>query len=254
MTGIRIIITDLNETYPDEMPGMLGLTESEECIRISCKDISGRNMYCTDEAYDEIRSRLSCYPSPYSGIHFIDTGNYHYMSRIFTSFADTKYDLILLDNHNDMQRAGFGDILSCGSWALEVLEKDENLSSLYVYGPAVFEAEGEVFDVSLNGKSISGRLYRGKGYESGAHPVYLSVDKDILDTGECITNWDQGSLTLSELTGLIDMCVGERTLMGADICGGISESDPECSEDILFKNVVSDRKLLEEIRKYFKGL
>ena len=234
------------------MPGMLGLSERDECIRVSCKDISGRNMYCTDEAYAEIRSRLSGYLYPYSGIHFIDTGNYHYMSRIFTSFADIKYDLILMDNHNDMQRAGFGDILSCGSWALDVLEKDENLSSLYVYGPAVYEAEGEICDVSVYGKSITGRLYRGKGYESGVHPVYLSVDKDILDTGECITNWDQGTLSLPELTTLIDMCLRDRVLIGADVCGGISESDPECREDILFKNVGSDRKLLEVIRKYFK--
>jgi len=234
------------------MPGMLGLSEGDECIRISCKDISGRNMYCTDEAFDEIRKRLSLYPLPYSGIHFIDTGNYHYMSRIFTSFADTKYDLILFDNHNDMQRAGLGEILSCGSWALDVLEKDENLSTLYVYGPAVFEVEGEACDISLSGKNVTGRMYRGKGYESGDHPVYLSVDKDILGTGECITNWDQGSLTLSELTGLIDMCVGERTLMGADICGGISESDPECTGDILNSNAGSDRKIFEAIRKHFK--
>ena len=252
MSIIRIIITDLNETYPEDMPEMLGPSESDECIRLSCTDISGRNMYCTDEAYDEIRGRLSGYPSPYSGIHFIDTGNYHYMSRIYTSFINAKYDLILIDNHNDMQRAGLGEILSCGSWALDVLEKDENLSSLYVYGPAVYEAEGEICDTVINGKTVTGRVYRGKGYDEGTQPVYLSVDKDVLATCECVTNWDQGSLNLSELSDLIDMCVNGRRLIGADICGGISASDPGCTGDTLYENVRSDRKLLETIKKYFK--
>ena len=252
MTEIRILITDLNDTYPEDMEELLGIGGEDICRRISFTDISGRNMYCTDEAYSEIRERLSEIPVPETGIHLIDTGNYHYMSRIFTSFISEKYDLILMDNHNDMQRAGLGEILSCGSWALDVLEKDENLSSLYVYGPAVFEVQGEICDTVTGGVNVSGRVYRGKGYEEGNHPVYLSVDKDILDTGECITNWDQGSLHLNELTSLIDSKVSGRRLIGADICGGISESDPECTERVRMENVRSDRALIEVIGNYCK--
>ena len=216
------------------------------------KDISGRNMYCTDDAYDEIRGRLQKLPFPERGIHFIDTGNYHYMSRIFTSFIDQKYDLILIDNHNDMQRAGLGDILSCGSWALDVLEKDDHLSSLYVYGPLVFEKEGDVCDISSGDKTVTGRHYRGLAFSEGKHPVYLSVDKDVLDVKECITNWDQGQLTLDELNLLTDKLLEEKALIGADICGGISETDPECTGDTLFDNVNSDRDILNFVRKYFK--
>jgi len=249
--NIRILITDMNETYPEDMPERIGLAKGDDCIRISCSDIQGRNMYCTDEAYHEIRGRLSANPDPEKGVHFIDTGNYHYMSRIFTSFINGKYDLYLIDNHNDMQRAGLGEILSCGSWALDVLEKDENLSSLYVYGPGKFEVEGDNCDVTVSGKVIPGRVYRGKGFECGNHPVYLSVDKDILDVKECVTNWDQGNLSLSELIELIHLNVEGKVLIGADICGGISETDPECNDDIVTGNTRSDRKLLEEIRKYF---
>ena len=252
MTDIRIIITDLNETYPEDMPEILGLSESDDCERLSLKDISGRNMYCTDEAYDEIRKRLSEYPSPEMGIHFIDTGNYHYMSRIYTSFINEKYDLVLIDNHNDMQRAGLGDILSCGSWALDVLEKDDNLSSLYVYGPSVYEADGENADTVISGKNVTGRVYRGKGFEEGTHPVFLSVDKDVLETSECVTNWDQGNLTFEELKLLIDCCISGRKLIGADICGGISETDPGCTGDTLYENAGSDRRLTSVIRKYFE--
>ncbi len=35
--------------------------------------------------------------------------------------------------------------------------------------------------------------------EHVSEPVYISIDKDVLDPSSAITNWDQGSLTLSEL-------------------------------------------------------
>lgn len=238
----------MNDTYPEEMPGLIG-AENEEVIRLSMKDISGRNMYCTDEAFAEICGRLSEISSPESGIHFIDTGNYHYMSRIYTSFINVKYDLILFDNHTDMQQAGFGDILSCGSWAREALDKDEHLSSLLVYGPSAFEEGGKDCVLSACGKDISGMVYRGKGYEEGDHPIYLSVDKDILDERYCVTNWDQGKLSLNELCGLLETATSGRHIIGADICGGISESDPGCTGDVLRENTASDFKIYKTISK-----
>ena len=249
MSDIRILITDLNQTYPDDMVQRLDPDAASSPLRISMTDIPGRNMYCSDEACEEIRSRLSKLSSPESGIHFIDTGNYHYMSRVFTSFIKEKYDLILIDNHNDMQRAGFGDILSCGSWALDVLEKDTNLGTLYVYGPAVFEKEGEERGICIKDKNVSGRLYRGMGYDGTSHPLYLSVDKDVLSQSECITNWDQGTLSADELIGLIKILTQDKKLIGADICGGISESDAGCSGNVLYENTRSDVMLYRELIK-----
>ena len=250
MIDIRIIITDMNDTYPENMAEMIG-AEGEEVLRLSMKDVQGRNMYCTDEAFEEIKGRLSDIPDSEKGTHFIDTGNYHYMSRIYTSFIDFKYDLILFDNHTDMQQAGFGDILSCGSWALEVLEKDEHLSSLSIFGPASFEDGGEECRLEYGGRIITGRTYRGKGYEEKAFPLYLSVDKDILDRKFCITNWDQGNLSLDELTEFLKQVSAGREIIGADICGGISESDPGCTGDVLSENTASDSKIYKVIKSFF---
>ena len=134
----------MNETYPERYEELLSKECGyDECVRISMKDVDGRNMYCDDEAYRIIRDRLSEYEDPASGIHLIDTGNYHYMSRIFTSFIEESYDLVLIDHHTDMQEASFGGLLSCGSWAREVLEKDEHLGTLTVIGPEKFEDGGE---------------------------------------------------------------------------------------------------------------
>ena len=134
----------MNETYPVDFADILSKEGiNDTYVRLSMKDVEGRNMYCDDEAYAAIRERLSETESPESGIHLIDTGNYHYMSRVFTSFIDEGYDLLLADHHTDMQEASFGGLLSCGSWAREVLEKDMNLRTLTVIGPEKFEPGGE---------------------------------------------------------------------------------------------------------------
>ncbi len=236
----------MNETYPEELRSVL-LKEGicDNCVRISMKDVEGRNMYCDDEAYGIIRERLSVYPDPASGIHLIDTGNYHYMSRVFTSFIRERYDLLLIDHHTDMQEASFGGLLSCGSWAREVLEKDENLGTLTVIGPGKFEEGGEEFSVIIGGREITGCVYKGMNDSPGNLPLYISVDKDVMGTDECITNWDQGDLSVNELAEMIANLSDGRKVIGADICGGISASDPGYDERALEKNLSSDAKLIK---------
>ena len=240
----------MNETYPERYEELL----SKGCgydayVRISMKDVDGRNMYCDDEAYRIIRDRLSEYEDPASGIHLIDTGNYHYMSRIFTSFIEESYDLVLIDHHTDMQEASFGGLLSCGSWAREVLEKDEHLRTLTVIGPEKFEDGGEERCVSASGKQLTAVTYEGMNHSGGNIPLYISVDKDVMSTSECITNWDQGDLTADELCALIESVSGGRRIIGADICGGISESDPGYDSEAASKNTVSDIGLIQVLGK-----
>ena len=235
----------MNETYPEELESVLtkeGICDSH--VRISMKDVDGRNMYCDDEAYGIIRGRLSGFSDPASGIHLIDTGNYHYMSRVFTSFIEDGYDLLLIDHHTDMQEASFGGLLSCGSWAREVLEKDAHLGTLTVIGPEKFEEGGDEITVSAGGRKLTGCVYKGMNEASEKLPLYISVDKDVMGTSECITNWDQGDLTMNELTEIIAEFSGGRKVIGADICGGISASDPGYDGEAAAKNMSSDIELI----------
>ena len=249
--AIRLIITDLNDTYPDDFCDILaGEGICDTCVRISLKDIDGRNMYCDDEAYRIIRDRLSKTDDPTSGLHLTDTGNYHYMSRIFTSFIGECYDLLLIDHHTDMQEASFGGLLSCGSWAREVLEKDPHLGKLTVIGPEKFEDGGEEVRICAGSRELTGRMYKGKGYTDELLPLYISVDKDVMSTDECITNWDQGDLSLEDLRSLIRSYAEGRTLIGADICGGLSANDPGYDPQACTKNLSSDIELI----KFFKEI
>ena len=269
---IRILISELNDTYPASFEQLLGIVENGDAVvRVDLKDLPGTNMYCSDEAYSEIRKRLSEYDHPEEGIHFIDTGNYHYMSRIFTSFIDEKYDLIMFDHHTDMQESAFGDVLSCGSWVKAVLENDSNISSVLVIGPPKHADGGIAEAVCAQGISAEGCRYFGIPEENtgtekdnaysaddnankadSSLPVYLSIDKDILDVSECITNWDQGELKLEELKKLVCAATNGRRVIGADICGGISESDPDFSGDASALNLRSDRFLYSMLNGIMK--
>lgn len=52
--------------------------------------------------------------------------------------------------------------------------------------------------------------------------VYITVDKDVLDMRDAITNWDQGYLRLPYLLGLIRKIAGFHRIIGADVTGDYS--------------------------------
>ena len=53
----------------------------------------------------------------------------------------------------------------------------------------------------------------------GGKNVYLTIDKDALSTQYALTDWDQGQLSLTDLTYLIEEISRNCTLVGVDICG-----------------------------------
>ena len=70
-----IVIVDFSGIYREEQ-----FWKGEKVSWLDGRDISGTNCYCDGEAQAEIARRLEAYPV--GGIYFIDSGNYHYMSRI----------------------------------------------------------------------------------------------------------------------------------------------------------------------------
>ena len=64
-----------------------GIYEREEWMSswkdrwISFRDLEGTDGYCTEEAAQEIRQRISDMGE--GGIHFLDSGNYHYLSKFW---------------------------------------------------------------------------------------------------------------------------------------------------------------------------
>ncbi|MBR1478501.1 MAG: hypothetical protein IJ608_11150 [Lachnospiraceae bacterium] len=225
------IILDMSGAYDTDW--CRGLCENDGFSYIDCKDIEGTDMYCDDLAITEIMGRIRGNETEpeckiYSGVHFIDSGNYHYMTRLFTGEIKASYNLFFFDHHTDMKPSMIPELLSCGAWALHVAERDSFIKKIIMIGPP---AEDVTEDI-LTWESIiySGGKYAGsdefvsdilKGGIDFALPYYISIDKDVLGRGYADTNWSQGDMELGELFSLMEaikkLCGGAP--LGIDICG-----------------------------------
>ena len=191
---------------------------------IDCRDIEGTKCYLDDEAKAKIIERIGNESS--KGIHFIDSGNYHYLSLLWLSKLDEDFNLILFDHHPDNQPPSFGMITSCGGWVLEATESLPHLKNVYTFGV------GDMPSLS----DIPTDL-----------PIYISIDKDVLSRDYAITDWDQGDMTLAEMTDIIKNILECRTLIGVDICG----DSGEFAEDGACVNNQTNQTLFDFLCKEF---
>ena len=195
--------------------------------------MGGTEMYCSQEA-EKALTDLCAQTGP-GGIHFIDNGNYHYMSEIFMSRIRRPFSLLLLDNHTDMQRPAFEGLLSCGSWAGRALSENRCLRQAVLIGPS---DEGLLDVDPAAGRSDLIRVRREEAADILAGrmnaclqgikrdlPLYISVDKDVLDSRYVKTNWDQGIMSPEQLSALLRYFSEGRELIGADICGGLTREE-----------------------------
>lgn len=219
---------------------------------VEVQELPGSNCYCDGDAMETLRQKLEEFDA--DGIHFIDSGNYHYMSRIWLEKLNTPFRLVVFDNHTDMQPPAFGGLLSCGGWVEASLEELPLLKEVLLVGP-----DQEAFDQTepvlrekvrfLSREKLGEMTLEEKVsfFEelTAELPTYLSVDKDVLCPEEASTTWSQGEMTLEELCEFVKILLEKQDILGMDVCG---ECDPDaCEGDHL--NDLANRKLLELWRK-----
>lgn len=219
---------------------------------VEVHELPGSNCYCDGDAMETLRQKLEEFDA--DGIHFIDSGNYHYMSRIWLEKLNTPFRLVVFDNHTDMQPPAFGGLLSCGGWVAASLEELPLLKEVLLVGP-----DQEAFDQTepvlrekvrfLSREKLGEMTLEEKVsfFEelTAELPTYLSVDKDVLCPEEASTTWSQGEMTLEELCEFVKILLEKQDILGMDVCG---ECDPDaCEGDHL--NDLANRKLLELWRK-----
>ena len=90
------LIMDFTGVYRDEPFFM-----QHDFRWLDCRDLRGTSCYCDEEAVKQLRERMAAY-SP-CGIHLIDSGNYHYVSKLWTDRLERPFSLVLFDHHPDMQ-------------------------------------------------------------------------------------------------------------------------------------------------------
>lgn len=215
---------------------------------VEVQELPGSNCYCDGDAMETLRQKLEEFDA--DGIHFIDSGNYHYMSRIWLEKLNTPFRLVVFDNHTDMQPPAFGGLLSCGGWVAASLEELPLLKEVLLVGP-----DQEAFDQTepvlrekvrfLSREKLGEMTLEEKVsfFEelTAELPTYLSVDKDVLCAEDASTTWSQGDMTLEELGQFVAILLEKQDILGMDVCG---ECDPDaCEGDHL--NDLANRELLE---------
>lgn len=210
----------------------------EEIFWTELSDLSGCNCYCDAEASDRIRKEIQAFTG--KGLHFIDSGNYHYMTRLWLEKLQIPFRLLVFDNHTDMQPPAFGGLLSCGGWIAASLEELPLLQEVILVGPdeeAYTQVEPDLQKkvLFLSREKLSTMTAEEKeGFFNNLSedlPLYVSVDKDVLCKGDASTTWSQGDMHLSELMSFLELVLERQNILGMDVCG---ECDMDsCSEDFL---------------------
>lgn len=256
--------------------------EEGEPVVLDLQGLHGTSCYCDEEARKDLLSRIALLPI--QDIHFLDSGNYHYLTRLWAGQIQNAFQLVVFDHHTDMQPPAFGGLLSCGGWLDSLILEVPLLQSVLLVGPPKddFEAAGEearaktallseealseVFpDPDIYCTGLSSQADTGLADVPSAlrpdiffreHllprvPVYLSVDKDILSEKVLKTNWSQGCTDRDTFFRMLSTLFQQMenagcVLLGADICG---EDSPDHPESFPAHDRIN-RELWEEIRRY----
>lgn len=203
---------------------------------LDCTKISGTDCYCDDDAQAELKKMIlvhEAFTYNLPGLHFFDNGNYHYMSKLWTDLVSEPFDLVIFDHHPDMQPPRFEGILSCGGWVKEVLDKNSFVQNAILIGVADHLIEELKNDPTAEFEKYKNRVTFVRESEiqnkdanavdyalaNLGKNVYVSIDKDALCTSDAVTNWDQGSLTFSQLEQILEKLFSSHKILGIDICG-----------------------------------
>lgn len=240
------MILDFTHVYRDE-----DIKDIDRFRYIDCSDIQETDMYCSKNAYEKIWGRIE--PYGIQGIHYIDSGNYHYITKIITDHITELFGLVMYDHHTDMQIPMVPEMMSCGDWAGQTLIQNENLRQLVVVGPPESDIEQtlESYSGSQSGRllTFSAEDLHGDLLENKLKlirtdlPLYISIDKDVLGTEYTETNWSQGDMSIGGLEHLLGVFLGgqgeekntdacrndERyaggirhsRILGVDVCGEV---------------------------------
>lgn len=217
----EILVADFSGVY--EAEGFLPYLQEQglSVKHVELGDIEGTMCYCDAEAEAEIRRRLA--PVADAGIRWIDSGDYHYVTKILAEFQTEPFVLVLVDNHPDDQEPAFGGVLSCGSWVREMRD-NPLVKDVWTLGPD-HRIRSATVDRELEA-SIDDLL---EALES--QRVYLSIDKDILRREESRTDWSQGSYSLETLAGWLRQFM-RMNVVAIDLCGELTPEKGATPEDL----------------------
>ena len=230
-----ITIMDFSKAYEQE-----NFYDSTDVRWIDCTNIRETNCYCSVKAERQLEDRVMDV-SP-QGIHFLDSGNYHYVSGIWMNKLNEPFDLVLIDHHPDMQLPQFGSVISCGGWVKQLMEGNPYVQNIRLIDVDVALLGNETLDQRVqvySKQEVLSKACLQKPEEK--RPVYISLDKDVLNYSNARTQWSQGKMTFLELKQILTRLFSECDVLGMDICGESAELSNW--EDVIINNKTNEKLL-----------
>ncbi|MDH5162475.1 arginase family protein [Heyndrickxia oleronia] len=213
------------------------------------------NLFCQDDSLKLLKSNLE--KRKQKGITLIGNGNYHYVTYLLLSEICQPFTLVLFDNHPDLEIKQKGEtILSCGSWVSFALANNPLLKNVVIIGPTNIKLHHLNVPRTIIYIFNKNQQYSLKSIISSIHTeiVYVSIDKDVLNTNEVTTNWDQGMMNIHSLTHYLSSILQAKQVIGVDICGEVKMSPEQVLlpnyQTIIKKNAMVNRQLLTTCLKY----
>lgn len=204
--------------------------------------LCGVKGYLSKEMEKYLREQISI-QNIECNIHFLDSGNYHYLSYLYLEQVKEPFNLIVFDNHTDMNKSSIGELITCGSWIRESYNNNKFLNNIFMVG--VSKKYIDECDLKSNNIYFLDSIM---GIDK-VLPVYLSIDKDVLSKEIFNSDWDSGNMTMEYLLSEIEHLLRYYEILGIDICG---EPDIKQYKDIQKSNFVN-REILKLILN-FKNL
>lgn len=239
----NICILNFNHIYEEQ-----DFYENENYKMIDLTGLKNISRYCENGNLSLLRKKINTYNR--AKINFIESGNYHYISYLFLERIEEPFTLVLFDHHTDMQRPIFNELISCGSWVRKSLDNNKYLKQVIIIGAKKTLAKGIDKEykekvICISEEDIKNNKIEGDFFSTNLkYPVYISIDKDVITKNECITDWDQGSLTIDQIEYICNNIKSVRDIVGADVCGEYTTFNP-LRKKINSINDISNSRILD---------
>lgn len=218
MFPYKIGVLDFDSCYNNQ-----AFYKDMEYERIDFSYLSGINGYCSPEALNVMKKRL--WEKDRLFIHFIGSGNYHYMTYLFLQRIRQPFSLVLFDHHTDILPPLCPELLSCGGWVKRVLDENKYIKEVLILGARqdLIEAIEPKYVKRVTAYSEE-TIERDSDWmalaaDSVHYPCYCSVDKDVFRESEACTDWDNGSMAGIDFRRVCEKIGSHHSLLGMDVCG-----------------------------------
>jgi hypothetical protein len=259
--GMDVRILDLDGSLMDQA----GLVQTGPMI-VPARDWGPRlRLACSFPRFRRFRRFLANTLGQTEGplVTLYGSGDFHHVSLALLEQLTTPFNLLVLDNHPDWM--GGLPFLHCGTWLRHALQLPLVQHVFHVGGDVDFDnafrwlapwrrlREGQVTvfpalrrfrgrawaeiehsplrpvpDVSVQPHRLEELLapYR---QELASWPLYVSVDKDVLQPADAVVSWDSGWLHLAEVEAVLEafLHAAQGNLAGLDLVGDWSAVQTE---------------------------